>query len=174
LLGLSALGDVLDIASGDGAMAELVAARARTVCCLDVSEKVIDAARQRLHQLAHLRFVCGDMHALPFDDASFDAVMLMNGLTYAERPRIAIREAARVLRAGGVLTGVTLAAHDQRDAVAAYGHVNDGFAPKRLARLLRDAELVVERCEVTHREPRPPHFEVITFHAHSPQGEPCA
>ncbi len=169
LLGLCRLGDVLDVASGDGALAELVAPRARSVTCLDASERVIRAAEKRLGSLAHLRFALGDMHALPFDDHAFDVVMLMNCLTYASAPERAVAEAARVLRPGGMLTGVTLHRHAHERVVSAYGHQNQGFRPRRLARMLEDATLVVERCEVTSREANAPHFEVITFHAHAPQ-----
>jgi ArsR family transcriptional regulator len=40
-------GDVLDIASGDGVLAELLAPRARSIVCVDASTRVVDAARQR-------------------------------------------------------------------------------------------------------------------------------
>jgi ArsR family transcriptional regulator len=165
LLGLCRLGDVLDVASGDGALAELVAPRARSVCCLDKSERVIAAARRRLSHLASVRFEVGDMHRLSFDAASFDQVMMMNCLTYAERPGVALREAARVLRPGGVLVGVTLHEHDERRVVEAYNHVRLGFEPRALRRLLERAGLAVESCEITSREARPPHFQIITFHA---------
>jgi ArsR family transcriptional regulator len=159
------VGDLLDVASGDGALAELMAPRADSVTCLDASERVIDAARRRLARLSNVRFVVGDMHALPFEDASFDAVLLMNCLTYADDPARALGEAARVLRPGGQLTGVTLKRHAHERNVAMYGHVNLGFDPKRLTRMLHEAELTAERCEITSRETRPPHFEILTFHA---------
>jgi SAM-dependent methyltransferase len=165
LLGLCTLGDVLDVASGDGALAELVASRARSVTCLDQSPKVVAAARERLKKLSHVRYVRGDMQALPFEAAIFDAVMLMNCLTYAADPKRVVAEAARVLRPTGLLTGVTLKRHDHGRVVAAYNHVNDGFEPDELAELLATAGLLVDRCTVTSREARPPHFEIITFHA---------
>ena len=165
LLGLCRLGDVLDVASGDGALAELVASRAESVTCLDQSPKVVAAARERLKRLPHVRYMRGDMQALPFDDAAFDAVMLMNCLTYATDPKRVVAEAARVLRPSGLVTGVTLRRHDHRRVVATYNHVNDGFEPDELAALLDGAGLVVDRCAVTSREQRPPHFEIITFHA---------
>ncbi|HZO14989.1 MAG TPA: metalloregulator ArsR/SmtB family transcription factor [Polyangiaceae bacterium] len=165
LLGLWRAGDVLDVASGDGALAELLASRAHSVTCLDISERVIEAARRRLARLSNVRFEIGDMHDLPFDNRYFDAVLMMNCLTYAEEPGKALIEAARVLRPGGQLTGVTLKRHTHDRAVLAYGHKNLGFEPKRLARMLHDAKLTTERCEVTSRETRPPHFEIITFHA---------
>lgn len=167
LLGLCSLGDVLDVASGDGALAELLAPRSRSVTCLDQSPKVIDAAKRRLEKLAHVRFVCGDMHELPFEGASFDEVTLMNCLTYASAPARVVFEVARVLRPGGRVTGVTLKAHHHERAVAAYNHVNGGFSPPAIVELFATAGLVVDRAEVTSREQRPPHFEIITFHAHS-------
>jgi DNA-binding transcriptional ArsR family regulator len=165
LLGLWRLGDVLDIASGDGALAELVAPRARSVTCLDKSEKVIAAAKKRLSRLSSVRFELGDMHALPFDEGSFDVVMLMNCLTYADSSETVLRESARVLRPDGALTGVTLKRHDHERVVSTFGHLNQGFQPDQLASQLAGVGLEVERCEVTSREKRPPHFEVITFHA---------
>lgn len=165
LVGLSRLGHVLDVASGDGALAALVAPRASRVTCLDVSPKVVEAGKRRLAHLAHADFVQGDMQALPFDDHAFDAVMLMNCLTYAEAPALVFSEAARVLRPDGVLTGVTLKTHGSGRAVEAYGHVNRGFAPDALSALLTAAGLRVQRCEVTSREQRKPYFEIITFHA---------
>jgi len=89
----------------------------------------------------------------------------MNCLTYASSATTVLREAVRVLRLGGVVTGVTLSKHEHDRAVAAYGHVNRGFHAKRLGRMLREADLSLERCVVTSREQRPPHHEVITFHA---------
>src|SRR5256885_1019118 len=46
LLGLVRLGDVLDAGSGDGALAALLAPRARSITCLDRSDKVLAAARR--------------------------------------------------------------------------------------------------------------------------------
>jgi SAM-dependent methyltransferase len=165
MLGLCDLGDVLDIASGDGALAELIAPRAQTVTCLDSSEKVIAAAKKRLGRRRGMRFVCGDMHQLPFEAGTFDAVMLMNGLAYSRDPALALAEAGRVLRPGGVFTGATLERHDHERVTDTYGHLNGGQTPEALRRWIRAAGLTVDRCEVTCRESRPPHFRVISIHA---------
>jgi ArsR family transcriptional regulator len=115
-----------------------------------------------------VRFQLGDMHALPFDDGSFDVVMLMNCLTYASDPARVVAEAARVLRPGGALTGVTLKAHEHERVVATFGHTNLGFSVDQLAELLEQSGLSVERCAITSREKRQPHFEILTFHAQQP------
>jgi len=44
LTGLIEVGDVLDIASGDGVLAELLAPHAKSILCLDASERVVTAA----------------------------------------------------------------------------------------------------------------------------------
>lgn len=174
LLGLLSLGDVLDVASGDGALAELVAPRCRSITCLDVSETVIEAARQRLGRLGNVRFARGDMHELPFEAASFDQVMLMNCLTFARSPSRVLAEAARVLRPGGALAGVTLKTHRHEIAAVAYSHVRFGFDPCELRAMLEAAGFVVDACDVTSREKRPPHFEIISIHARRPGGGTAA
>jgi ArsR family transcriptional regulator len=165
LLGLFELGDVLDVASGDGALAELIAPRARSVTCLDVSPTVTLAGRRRSPSL---RFHRGDMHALPFLDGSFDQVLLVNSLSYAHDPARVAAEAVRVLRPGGRLIATTLRAHGHETVAQDYNHVQLGFEPERLAQLFSERGLDVELCAVTSTERRAPHFEVVTVHAHRP------
>ena len=166
LIGLLKLGDVLDAGSGDGAIAQLLAPRAKSVTCLDRSERVMAAARQRLGREGNVRFTVGDLHELGFGEAEFDHVLLFNVLTYAHTPQKVIAEAARVLRPRGDLIVVTLEAHQQDDVVAAYQHVNNGFNVPALKKMLQKAGLTVESCAVSSREKREPHFQVITAVAH--------
>lgn len=157
------LGRVLDIASGDGVTADLLAGQAKRIDCIDLSEKVVDAGRRRLADHAHVHFHQGDMHALPFDEARFDTVFLLHALTYSERPEKAIAEAARVLDHGGVLSGATLKHHRHNKHVRAYGHVNNGFNTQDIERWCGAAGLKVVQCGVSSVERRPPHFQIITF-----------
>jgi ubiquinone/menaquinone biosynthesis C-methylase UbiE/DNA-binding transcriptional ArsR family regulator len=166
LIGFLRLGDVLDAGSGDGAIAQLLSARARSVTCLDRSVRVMAAARQRLGRERNVRFTVGDVHALGFGDAQFDHVLLFNVLTYADAPAKVIAEGARVLRPRGDLVVVTLEAHQQDDVTAAYQHVNSGFTVPALRKMLQKAGLTVESCAVSSREKREPHFQVITAVAH--------
>ncbi|MCT8374437.1 ArsR/SmtB family transcription factor [Xanthomonas citri] len=161
-------GDVLDIASGDGVLAELVAPHATRYICIDTSARVVAAASERLRKLRNVEVREGDMHALPFPDASFDLVVLMHALTYAAKPAQAVAESARVLRPGGRLLLCSLAKHEHRAAVHAYGHVNLGFAAKELRKFVEKAGLDVSSLETVTREKRPPHFEVISLIAVKP------
>ena len=156
-------GDVLDIASGDGVLAELLAPHAHRYVCIDSSQRVVAAAGERLRRFPNVEVREGDMHALPFKDGSFDLVVLMHALTYAERPAQAVAEAARVLRKGGRLLLSSLARHEHRGVVEAYGHRNLGFGEKDLRKFAEKAGLKIGSCDTVTREKRPPHFEVISL-----------
>jgi ArsR family transcriptional regulator len=162
LIGLLELGDVLDLGSGDGVLAELVAEHATSVTCVDISAAVLAAARKRLHALPRVSYCRGDMHALPFARDTYDQIFLMHALTYTREPERALAEAARVLRPGGHLVVAALAAHKHKETMRAYDHLNLGVSEASLARLIEGAGLRVERCRITSREPRPPYFSVIT------------
>lgn len=161
-------GRVLDIASGDGVLAELLAPHSQEYVCVDASSRVVVAASERLRRFGHVQVREGDMHALPFEDGHFDLVVLMHALTYAERPAVAVAEAARVLRPGGRLLLSSLARHEHRVAVEAYGHVNLGFTDKELRRFMEKAGLEIATTETVTREKRPPHFEVIALIGRKP------
>ncbi len=162
-LPLLAPGEVLDIASGDGVLAELLAPHSKKYICLDSSAKVVMAASERLRKLPHVEVIEGDMQALPFEDSRFDLILLMHALTYADKPALAIAEAGRVLKKNGRLLLTCLAKHEHRAVVTPYGHVNLGFTEKELRKYVDKAGLEVLVCEAVTREKRPPHFEVLTL-----------
>lgn len=167
-LPLLAPGRVLDIASGDGVLAELLAPHSQEYVCVDASARVVAAASDRLRRFEHVAVREGDMHALPFEDGHFDLVVLMHALTYATRPAVAVAEAARVLRPGGRLLLSSLARHEHRAAVEAYGHVNLGFTDRELRKFMEKAGLEIATTETVTREKRPPHFEVIALIGRKP------
>ncbi|GAB4196025.1 MAG: metalloregulator ArsR/SmtB family transcription factor [Wenzhouxiangellaceae bacterium] len=155
-------GDVIDIAAGDGVMAELLAPRARRMVCVDLSPKVVAAGSQRTASLSNVEYLQADMQHLPLTAACFDTVLMLHALTYALKPAQAISEAARVLRPGGRLLIATLKNHSHRNVVNPFGHRNLGFTEAQLSDLCREAGLQVEYCQVGAIERRPPHFAVIT------------
>jgi DNA-binding transcriptional ArsR family regulator len=163
LTGLVDVGEVLDIASGDGVLAELLAPHAKAIVCVDASERVIAAARTRLKSFRNVSVTLGDMHALDLGVQRFDLVLLMHALTYSEQPAKAIAEAARVLKPGGRLLATTLGRHAHRTAVEPFDHRNLGFRPEELREFAHKAGLKVLSCERITRERRPPHFEVLTL-----------
>lgn len=89
---------LLDAGCGAGLLALLASLRGARVTALDASAGLLDIARQRL-PAGDVRE--GDLEALPFADASFDAVTAVNSLFYAEDMAAAMRELVRVVRPGG-------------------------------------------------------------------------
>ncbi len=161
LLQLLDTGDVLDIASGDGVTAELLAPHARSITCIDASETVTLAARTRLAAFDNVEVRRGDMEHLALHDAGFDLVLMLHALTYTEHPAKAVAEAARVLKPGGRLLAVTLARHEHDTVTAPFGHRNKGFEIDALSAMAISAGLEVTQCTRISRERKPPHFEVL-------------
>ncbi len=168
MAGLIETGDVLDMASGDGALAELLAPHARTIVCVDASERVANAARARLKKFRNVSVELGDMHALDLGTRRFDLVLLMHALTYSEAPLKAVTEATRMLKPGGRLLATTLVRHAHRAVVEPFDHRNLGFREDDLREFARKAGLKVLQCERITRERRPPHFEVLSLLAQKP------
>lgn len=166
MVGLMQLGDVLDLGSGDGSVAQLLSPRARTVTCVDRSERLLGAASGRLSASdACVRYVQADVQRLPFGEASFDHVLFLNTLVHLDEPAEALAEASRVLRPQGSLVLVTLSKHPHLEVAAQFGHRQAGFETAWLRRRLRSHGMTVHRCERSSRERRRPHFEIITCFA---------
>jgi demethylmenaquinone methyltransferase / 2-methoxy-6-polyprenyl-1,4-benzoquinol methylase len=93
----------LDLACGTGDIAFLLASRGANVTGLDVTFRMLQLALARRTPNGTVRFVCGDMMALPFPDASFDLVTTGYGIRNVPQIEPAIAEIHRVLAPGGRL-----------------------------------------------------------------------
>ena len=95
---------VLDIACGTGNTAIPLARRGCIVTGVDIATNLLEQARARAaaEHLA-ITFDEGDAEALPYGDATFDAVTTMFGAMFAPRPELVASECARVLKPGGLL-----------------------------------------------------------------------
>jgi demethylmenaquinone methyltransferase / 2-methoxy-6-polyprenyl-1,4-benzoquinol methylase len=91
---------VLDACCGTGDLAIGARARGAEAVGLDFSERMLDRARLKEPAIS---WVQGDMLAMAFGDASFDAVTVGFGMRNVEDLEAGLRELRRVLRAGGRL-----------------------------------------------------------------------
>ena len=112
-LGVAPDARVLDIAAGTGEPGLTLARLASrgSVTALDASAGMlrIAAAKAEARGLSNFDTLEGDACALPFADASFDAVSCRLGFMFFPDMQAAAREMARVLRPGGVLAATVWA-----------------------------------------------------------------
>ena len=92
---------VLDLATGTGDIAAACADRGALVVGLDVTRRMIELAHGK--HGARVRFLVGDMLALPFPSASFDIVTTGYGLRNVPDLLAALAEIQRVLKPGGAI-----------------------------------------------------------------------
>ena len=93
--------DVLDIACGEGYGSNLLAARARSVTGVDISEETIGYAQSK-YVRDNLAFLPGSCLAIPAPDQSADVVVSFETLEHFVEHEQFLAEVRRVLRPGGV------------------------------------------------------------------------
>jgi SAM-dependent methyltransferase len=104
-LGIDAGERLLDVACGSGLAIELARMRGASCCGIDASARLVAVARDRNPESD---IKVGDMHALPWEPASFDVVTSFRGI-WGTTPD-AVAEIRRVLRPGG-RAGITVWGH---------------------------------------------------------------
>lgn len=93
--------DILDIGCGAGFLTNALAQEGHRVTGVDLSPKSLDIAEKR-DVTKSVRYLQLDAFALPFANHHFDVVCAMDFLEHIEMPSQIIREAARLLRPGGL------------------------------------------------------------------------
>jgi 2-polyprenyl-3-methyl-5-hydroxy-6-metoxy-1,4-benzoquinol methylase len=89
-------GALLDVPAGEGALAARLLRAGFAVRCCDLYPQIF--------RLPGVEIKGGDLSAtLPYPDESFDFITCVEGLEHIENPQQAVREFARLLRAGGQL-----------------------------------------------------------------------
>jgi len=89
--------DILSVGCGPAIIEAGLAERGFNVTGLDISEEALGQAPDSV------RTVVGSADNMSFADSTFDAVIYVASLQFIERYKEAIKQAARVLRAGGKL-----------------------------------------------------------------------
>jgi ubiquinone/menaquinone biosynthesis C-methylase UbiE len=106
----------LDIATGTGLAAaeclRAVGASGRVVAA-DMSEAILEKAKQRLSSAPNVTFAVEDGQALTFVDSSFDALICSLGLMFFPDPALGLLEFLRVLRPEGRAAASVLTAPER-------------------------------------------------------------
>jgi len=145
---------VVDLGAGPGVFAAALVERDCRPTLVDFAASMLERARARLGEQGEA-YVQADVAAVPLPDGAFDAACLVQVLEYVADPVAALREAARLVRPGGVVLAAdtdwdtlafNLADKDlgRRVARAWASTKADPWAGRRLAGWLTAAGLVPE------------------------------
>ena len=95
---------LLDVGCGSGQLALMAAKDGLDVTGVDIASNLIERARARAQaEGLRVRFEEADAEALPFEDASFDAVVSLIAAMFAPRPDFVAKELLRVCTPGGTI-----------------------------------------------------------------------
>ena len=135
MLGEGSLGRLLDIGTGTGRIATLLANRASQVVGVDRSAEMLRLARGKLDAAddGKVRFIVGDFNDLPLVDGAADTAILHQVLHYAQAPEMAIAETARVLSPEGRLLVIDFAPHEHEELRLRDAHARLGFSDRQMA-----------------------------------------
>ena len=143
---------VLDIGCGTGPQSRTIAAipGVGEVVGVDQLEPFLERGRELAVDLRNVSFEQADARDLPFDDASFDVVVLHTLLTHVPGPDAVLAEVRRVLKPGGSVaiydgdfTTMSVATTDDdplQVCIDAFvdGNVHDRWLVRRLPGMLRE------------------------------------
>lgn len=91
-------GKVLDVATGAGYVAAHAAKRGACAIGIDFSMAQVELARKTYPDV---EFSEGNAEALPYDDDTFDSIVMGFGINHLPNPEISFTEAYRVVKRGG-------------------------------------------------------------------------
>ena len=99
--------DVLDVGTGSGYVACLLADLGHRVTGIDLADGMLARARAHAAQMAHPPvFAQGDAVAPPYPAGSFDAIVNRYVMWTLREPAVALANWRRILRPGGILAVV--------------------------------------------------------------------
>jgi SAM-dependent methyltransferase len=136
---------VLEVGGGQSGLTSLLYPAAEVVN-VDID---FGYARSASNRRTNVRFVCADSTALPFADASFDAVTMFDLLEHVPDDRRAVAEAFRILAPGGYLLlshpnehwrfpyyrSMRRLCPSEQEIMSQWGHVRRGYSLETIASL---------------------------------------
>jgi ArsR family transcriptional regulator len=155
LVGLMETGlTVGDLGCGTGVVSENLAPFAERVIAVDVSNEMLDAARERLAGERRVSIRRGSLEKLPIEDGELDVALMMLVLHHIPEPKRARAEAARGLKVGGRLLMTDMLPHDREEYRQTMGHVWLGFGEKQMTQWLHAAGFSDVRWRALAPEPK--------------------
>ena len=133
-----------DLGCGEGYLTLEVARWAKRVVAVDRSARVLERARSLAadRRVDNIEWRRGEIDKLPLDTGAVEVALLSQALHHARDPQRALREAARVVTAGGRVLILDLQAHTREWTKERLGDRWLGFSTGALTEMMTRAGLV--------------------------------
>jgi len=145
----------VDIGCGEGGdLSLMIANRCHNVISLDCDPKVVSGLQKILKQkqISNVTPKVADMTKTGLPDNYADLVLMSQVLHHATDPRIALREATRILKPGGTLALLDLAQHKEESFRTTHGHIWLGFDKNQLEFFVKEFNCRVVSSEIIPSE----------------------
>ena len=150
--------NAVDVGCGEGGdLTLMLCNRCKHVTALDYDPKVISGLQKILKQrgIQNVSPKVADMVKTGLPDDFADLVLMSQVLHHATDPRLALKEAVRILKPGGTLALLDLAQHKEESFRTTHGHIWLGFERSQLEFFVKEFN-----CEVLSSEIIPSENEV--------------
>jgi SAM-dependent methyltransferase len=154
--------DVADLGCGEGYLTIETARWAKHVIAVDRSTGVLARAKALAarKKLSNITWKKGELEKLPIETATMDVALLSQALHHANDPAESLKEASRILKAGGRLLILDLRPHDETWVREKLGDRWFGFSDEHLSGLLTRAGFSDVRVQLGARRTNDP-FAVL-------------
>lgn len=133
--------DVLLVGCEDGYALSSLALAGHNVTALDFDQGHLRRCQKVLRGWQQIAFVRLEGNSFPFEDGSFDTILLSLFTHHATNPARVFMEASRVLRPGGTLVMVDLVKHEETWMMDTLHDVWLGFTSDEVTTWMEDAHL---------------------------------
>ena len=145
----------VDIGCGEGGdLSLMLANRCQNVFSLDYDPKVISGLQRILKKkgIANVTPKVADMLSTGLPDNFADLVLMSQVLHHAQDPRLALKEAIRILKPGGTLALLDLAQHKEESFRETHGHIWLGFDRAQLEFFVKEFNCKIVESEIIPSE----------------------
>lgn len=147
--------NAVDIGCGEGGdLTLMLCNRCKHVTSLDCDPKIVRGLQDILKQrnIQNVTPKVADMVKTGLPDDFADLVLMSQVLHHAMDPRLALKEAVRILKPRGTLALLDLAPHKEESFRTTHGHIWLGFDRSQLEFFVKELDCSIVECEIIPSE----------------------
>lgn len=159
---------IVDVGCGVGRLAKELAKLNNKVIGIDADKKQIAMAKKSLGDIStkeNIDFIIGKGEATNQADNSIDLVIFSHSLHHIEKPLLAIKEAARILKNNGLVIILDLKLHEEHWIKKIYSDIHLGFDITQITQWMEQANFIDIMLDIDASDLEFPQFESLIITA---------